>query len=215
MRKIVLFLLIITIATTYICFSTASAQDAVDMPDEDVITQPEEIESVDSFEADLEPMVEESSEELTTNTMEEVTSQEPLTEEEPAEELPEEKFIEAVGRPCPVIKLWPEGQVPDEPKPVRAEQFTTEDPGRNRKGILRISNVFDPSFIVVAPTAGAPFEHRARLLSSGCGVISRDRCQRHAAEENTNREREQKNSLCHHDPTLLKILRRSPRWPQE
>lgn len=61
----------------------------------------------------------------------------------------EQRFREAIGRDCPVVRLWPDGQVPDEPKTIGEETFTTTY--RDRDGLLLISNVTDPSMTIVSP----------------------------------------------------------------
>ena len=60
----------------------------------------------------------------------------------------EQQFCEAVGRDCPVIRLWPDGKVPDEPKAIRDETFQTTH--RDRR-VLLIQNVTSPSLTIVAP----------------------------------------------------------------
>lgn len=62
----------------------------------------------------------------------------------------EEQFVKAVGRDCPVIRLWPDGVVPDEPRAIGDEEVTTTY--RNREGLLNIGNVSNPSMIVLTPS---------------------------------------------------------------
>ena len=61
----------------------------------------------------------------------------------------EQRFREALGRDCPVVRLWPEGKVPDEPKHLGDEVFKTTY--RDREGLLIIANVTSPSMTVVSP----------------------------------------------------------------
>ena len=63
----------------------------------------------------------------------------------------EREFVQAAGRDCPVIRLWPAGQVPDEPKPIGDETFTTIDEKRDRTGLLRIGSVAKPSLLIMTP----------------------------------------------------------------
>lgn len=63
----------------------------------------------------------------------------------------EREFIKATGRDCPVIRLWPAGKVPDETKVVGDEKFTTVNEKRNRKGLLNISAVSQPSMLIMKP----------------------------------------------------------------
>ena len=65
----------------------------------------------------------------------------------------EREFIKAVGRDCPVVRLWPQGKAPDEPKQIGLEQFTTVDEKRDRTGLLRISSVTKPSIVIMTPPA--------------------------------------------------------------
>lgn len=55
---------------------------------------------------------------------------------------------EKLGRDCPVIYLWPEGQAPDEPRAIPAEGL---QPSRNTPDILMIQNVTRPSLTIIAP----------------------------------------------------------------
>lgn len=61
------------------------------------------------------------------------------------------RFRQAIGRDCPVVRLWPDGKVPDEPKQLGDEVFKTTC--RDRKGLLIISNVTSPSMTIVSPPA--------------------------------------------------------------
>jgi len=61
----------------------------------------------------------------------------------------EQRCHEAVGRDCPVVRLWPDGKVPDEPKVIGDEEFKTTY--RDRDGLLIISNVTEPSMTIVSP----------------------------------------------------------------
>ncbi len=53
-----------------------------------------------------------------------------------------------LGRDCPVIYLWPEGKVPDEPRAIPAEGL---QPSKNTPDILMIQNVTRPSMTIIAP----------------------------------------------------------------
>jgi acetyl esterase/lipase len=55
-----------------------------------------------------------------------------------------------LGRDCPVVYLWPEGQAPDEPRAIPAEFI---QPSKNVPKLLMIQNVTRPSFTVIAPPA--------------------------------------------------------------
>lgn len=61
----------------------------------------------------------------------------------------EGRLLEAIGRECPVVPLWPEGQVPDEPKSIGDETVVTTY--RDREGLLRIGNVSNPSMTIISP----------------------------------------------------------------
>ncbi|MCB1234858.1 MAG: alpha/beta hydrolase [Verrucomicrobiae bacterium] len=61
----------------------------------------------------------------------------------------ETEFLDYVGRPCPVIRLWPEGKVPDEPRPLPPESVTTE--GRGGGPVFMIRSVSDPSMVILSP----------------------------------------------------------------
>ena len=63
----------------------------------------------------------------------------------------EREFIEAAGRDCPVVRLWPEGKTPDEPKKIGAERFSTVNEKRKRTGLLNISAVTNPSILILTP----------------------------------------------------------------
>lgn len=63
----------------------------------------------------------------------------------------EQRFREAIGRDCPVVRLWPDGKVPDEPKRLGEEEFKTTY--RDREGLLIISSVTQPSLTIVSPPA--------------------------------------------------------------
>jgi len=65
--------------------------------------------------------------------------------------LGEQEFLKAVGRECPVVRLWPKGKVPDEPKKIGPETWKTTDPVRMRTGLMNITNVAEPSLIILAP----------------------------------------------------------------
>jgi acetyl esterase/lipase len=53
-----------------------------------------------------------------------------------------------LGRECPVVYLWPEGKVPDEPRPIPAEAV---QPSKNVPDILMVHNVTRPSMTIIAP----------------------------------------------------------------
>ncbi len=57
---------------------------------------------------------------------------------------------EQLGRDCPVVYLWPEGQAPDEPRAIPAEMF---EASKNVPDLLMIRNVTRPSITVIAPPA--------------------------------------------------------------
>ncbi len=80
----------------------------------------------------------------------------------------EREFCRLVGRECRVIRLWPPGQVPDEPRVLEEESVATEYVERGRTGLLRIQNVSDPAMIVVAPM-GSHSTGRALVLCPGGG----------------------------------------------
>lgn len=61
----------------------------------------------------------------------------------------EVEFLKAVGRDCPVVRLWPNGKVPDEPRPIASEAVKTTY--RDREGLLNITNVSDPSLTILSP----------------------------------------------------------------
>lgn len=63
--------------------------------------------------------------------------------------LGEREFIKAVGRDCPVVRLWPEGKMPDEPRPLGEEKFATENKERGTTGLLNISQVTSPSMVIL------------------------------------------------------------------
>ena len=63
----------------------------------------------------------------------------------------EREFLKLLGRDCPVVRLWPGGRGPDEPKPMGPEEVRYHDPMRGRTNLLRIVNVSDPSMIVIGP----------------------------------------------------------------
>jgi len=87
----------------------------------------------------------------------------------------EQRFREAVGRDCPVVRLWPDGKVPDEPKQLGDEIFKTTY--RDREGLLLISNVTIPSMTIVSPPADKNTGAALVLCpgggygSLGCGTI--------------------------------------------
>ncbi|MES2694796.1 MAG: alpha/beta hydrolase [Verrucomicrobiota bacterium] len=54
-----------------------------------------------------------------------------------------------LGRDCPVVYLWPEGKVPDEPRPIDAESI---QPGKQSEA-RTIRNVSRPSMTIIAPPA--------------------------------------------------------------
>jgi acetyl esterase/lipase len=66
----------------------------------------------------------------------------------------EAEFRKAIGREAPVVRLWPRGQAPDEPRPIGAEVFRTTDEKRGRTGLLNITNVVDPSMTILSPPEG-------------------------------------------------------------
>ena len=84
----------------------------------------------------------------------------------------EKQFVKALGRDCPVIKLWSTGKVPDEPKVIGEETFQTEDEKRNRTGLMRISNVSDPSMIIITPSNTQPQAGVTLMLCPGGGYGS-------------------------------------------
>lgn len=59
-------------------------------------------------------------------------------------------FLKAVGRDCPVVRLWPGGIAPNEPRTIGEEAVQTTY--RGREGLLHITNVSTPSMIILAPT---------------------------------------------------------------
>ncbi|MBC8353928.1 MAG: hypothetical protein H8E66_18180 [Planctomycetes bacterium] len=63
----------------------------------------------------------------------------------------EDHFLNAVGRRCPIVKLWPDGEIPDEPKVLGDETVETTRGGR--EGLLLIRNVAVPSMTILSPTA--------------------------------------------------------------
>jgi acetyl esterase/lipase len=62
----------------------------------------------------------------------------------------EDQFLKAVGRECPVVRLWPDGNAPDEPQLMGDETVTTTY--RDREGLLLIGNVSDPSMVILSPS---------------------------------------------------------------
>ena len=81
----------------------------------------------------------------------------------------ESRLLEAVGRECPVVTLWPAGQVPDEPKLLGVETVATSD--RDRTGLLLIENVSQPSMTIMAPPA-TKNTGAAMVFSSGRRSVS-------------------------------------------
>jgi acetyl esterase/lipase len=57
-------------------------------------------------------------------------------------------FQKALGRVCPVVALWPADAIPDEAKPLGAEQVGLD---RNRPGTLMVRNVSQPSIMIASP----------------------------------------------------------------
>lgn len=85
----------------------------------------------------------------------------------------ESQLLGAIGRDCPVVTLWPEGKVPDEPTLVGDE--TVKTTYRDRKGLLLIENVSNPSITIMSPPA-AKTTGAAIVFCPGGGYGSLD-CQ--------------------------------------
>jgi len=78
----------------------------------------------------------------------------------------EQGFLKTLGRDCPVVRIWPDGTGPDEPKNIGDEKFTTTWKGQTDRAL--ISNVTNPSFIVVSPV-GKKHSGAAIVLCPGGG----------------------------------------------
>lgn len=65
----------------------------------------------------------------------------------------EAEFLAAVDRDCPVIRLWPDGKVPDEPKAIGEESMRPTKV--DNPSALSIANVSVPSMTILTTTSKA------------------------------------------------------------
>ena len=76
--------------------------------------------------------------------------------------LGEREFIKRAGRECPVVRLWPEGKTPDEPKKIGEETF-----GRLNQSHGETRRAVEVSLTEFKHVAGLCDERTADALEAG------------------------------------------------